>query len=144
MGVVEGAQQTGFIDLDGNLVIPLPNIFSAGRFSSGLAIVITRRWDFPDERPPVVGTPGPFIFMDRTGQNVFDQEFGSATRFRDGLSRVILLNGNAAFIDATGQNPFGHEFREARDFVDGYARVTLLNGTRTYIDLQGNITGRRW
>jgi len=141
---VEGREdQTGFIDLTGNLVIPLPTALSAGTFSEGLAHVSIREWDWNNEEPFTTSLPGPFIFINRAGQNVFCQEFVDARPFADGLSRVRLLNGNVAFIDGTGANAFGLEFRNARDFDEyGYVMVTLLNGTITYMDRSGNFASR--
>ena len=143
---VEGREdQIGYIDTTGNLVIPLPTVISADRFSDGFALVRIREWDWDNEMPLTVGTPGPLIFIDRTGENVFGMEFGTAVRFVDGLARVGVSNRNWAFIDTTGENAFGMEFRHAQDFIDGYARVTLLDGTNTYIDRAGNLhLDRRW
>jgi len=132
--------QTGFIDLEGNLVIPLPTAREARRFSGGLAAVRIRDWDLNDDVNRAMGTPpGPFIFIDRTGQDVFGQKFISATHFADGFAGVVLPSGIQIFIDKTGANAFDMEFLNAGDFVDGYANVTLLNRTSTHIDREGNI-----
>jgi len=135
-------EQTGYIDITGSLVIPLPAANFAGRFSEGFAHVSVRMWDRTVENPNIRGPLGPFIFIDRAGQNIFEQEFLSVRPFEDGIARVSLINGNAAFIDRTGKNAFGIEFRELRDFENGYAMVVLLDGTRTRIDRSGNIVGR--
>lgn len=137
---VEGREdQTGFIDLTGNLVIPLPTAHTAGDFSEGFAHVSVREWYFDYEQTFIHGLLGPYIFINRAGENVFSQEFLNADSFRHGFSRVLLWNGRVAFIDTTGENAFGMEFKDARDFADGYAKVTLLDGTRTHIDRLGNI-----
>ena len=124
--------QTGFIDYTGELVIPLPNAISAGRFFEGFALVINRRWDCENEEVVNRRIPGPHIFIDRTGQNVFNQEFADARHFIDGIARVQLLNGNIAFIDTSGENVFGQEFLAARDFVGDLVAVTLLDGREVY------------
>ena len=114
------AEFRGYIDLEGNLVIPLPAvrpsnfwdetfIFPAGNFSEGFARVITRFWEPNEGSNAPLGTRGPSMFIDRTGENVFGQVFVTAW-----------------------------------DFEDGYARVTLLDGTQTFIDRDGNITGESW
>ena len=131
---------TGFIDVNGNLVIPLPDIVQfVGGFSEGFAPIIIRKWNRATEFPHVMGPPGPAIFIDRTGQQVFGQEFQSADPFSGGFARVSPYRGRVFFIDRTGQNAFGKEFMFADSFVGEYAWVTLLDGTRTYIDRRGNI-----
>ena len=54
-GVSGREYQTGYIDLEGNLVIPIPAILSTGWFSCGFAAVILREWDRDNERPLAVG-----------------------------------------------------------------------------------------
>jgi len=136
---ITNGQGSGYINLAGELVIPLAVNYSAGQFSEGFAHVVERRWDWEAENPRIRGTPGPFIFIDREGRNAFGQEFLSVNPFQYGFARVSLIFGGSIFIDTTGQNAFGLEFRNTRDFVDGYARVTLLDGTITYIDMEGTI-----
>jgi len=137
---VEGKESmTGFIDTTGQLVIPLPDAIQGGRFHEGFAAIIKREWDWANEDPLRTETLGPFIFIDRTGQNVFAQEFESVTPFSEGLARVVPYRGSMFFIDKTGQNAFGMEFAFASDFEDGYARVELLDGSRRYIDRHGNL-----
>jgi len=141
---VEGSDyQTGFIDSTGTLIISLPTVSVASVFSEGFATIIKREWDYANEEPLIVDTPGPYIFIDRNGVNVFEQEFGSAYRFIEGFARVTLLNGNDAFINKAGQNAFGMEFLNARDFENGYAMVTLLNGRERQLHSSGRLSARR-
>ena len=125
----------------GTLVIPLPTAMSASRFSEGFAYIIERGW-YENEIPLSVSLPGPFIFINRNGENVFGREFGSVSRFTEGFARVTLDEGGFTFIDRTGENAFDMEFRELRDFEDGYAQVILLDGTLTHIDTSGNIVDK--
>ena len=136
--------QTGFVDIDGNLIIPLPTVIAGGKFSNGFAVIIEREWDRDNENPTRTATPGPEIFIDRSGNKVFGQEFEFADDFREGFSSVRPYGGNWFFIDTTGANTFDMEFQFAGRFVDGFARVELLDGRRRYIDRNGNITRRRW
>ena len=127
----------GFIDTSGNVVISIPATTSVvSGFSEGFARVIPRRWR-SDEKQRLVGVYGPFIFIDRTGENAFGMEFGHAFSFEDGLALVTLLNGNQAFIDRTGKNAFEVEFKRAFHHIDGLAVVHLLNGNRAYINRAG-------
>lgn len=135
---VEGREyQTGYIDLAGNLVIPLPTANAGGRFSEGFAHVSIREWDWSSEYSIATGLPGPFIFIDRMGRNVFGMEFATVSNFEDGLARVSMLKGNMIVIDRTGKNAFGMEFRWVFRFIDGLAIVHLLNGNRAFIDRRG-------
>jgi len=145
-GIPGDSDFRGFIDLTGNPVISLPSIvgISSG-FQEGFAVIIERRWDRVNDDPRVVSTPGPFVFIDRTGQNVFGREFESTRPFQEGFARVIPAapyRRNTIFIDKTGQTAFDLEFQEARDFRDGYAMVILLDGTHTHIDRYGNIVDK--
>ena len=141
---MEGSEyMTGFIDAAGELVIPLPDAIVGGSFSGGFALIIEREWDWGIEHPQPGDSIGPLIFIDRTGQNVFGQEFEIASPFSDGIALVALYGGNYFFIDHTGQNVFGQEFDLASTFWDGYASVTLLDGRQGYINRRGNFTDRR-
>jgi len=140
---VEGREDlTGFIDLAGDLVIPLPTAIVAHTFSDGFAVVIEREWNYDNEAAFAIGVPGPFIFIDRTGQNAFGREFGSASDFRNGLTIVSLDNGNMIFMNTTGRNAFRREFLFASEFVGNYAEVTLLNGTHARINRHGRTVRR--
>jgi len=143
-GVDGREDQTGFIDLEGNLVIPLPIALRVGHFSEGLAHVAVRAWRM-DEDPNTTShyISGPLIFIDREGRDVFGEEFEDARPFISGLAVIRRYRGNEEFIDRTGQNPFGMEFRSAGRFdEDGFASVHMLDGTRTHIDRHGNIANR--
>ena len=140
---MEGREdETGFIDLNGNLVIPLPNAISVGRFSEGFVWVSIRKWDRANENPRLVGPSGPVIFIDRAGNDVFGQEFESVRPFSNGLAAVLPYRGNWVFIDTTGKNAFGKEFDIAWGFDGEYAQVVLLDGTRTHINRSGEIVNR--
>jgi len=99
-GVPGREDQTGFIDVEGNLIIPLPTALEARPFSEGFAAVSIREWERPN--PLIDGTPGPFIFIDRTGRDVFGREFLTTRAFENGYARVTLLSGNERYIDRAG------------------------------------------
>jgi len=140
---VEGREDlTGYIDLTGELVIPLPTAIVAHQFSDGFAVVIEREWDIDSEPVLAIGVPGPFIFIDKTGQNAFSQEFGSVGDFRNGLAVVSLGNGNMMFMNTRGRNAFRREFRTVFEFEGDYAEVTLLDGTPARINRSGRIVRR--
>lgn len=143
---VEGREDlTGYINLAGELVIPLPTAIIAYEFSDGFTAVIEREWDIDNELVFAIGTPGPFIFIDRTGQNAFDREFGSVGNFRNGLAVVSMDNGHMMFMNTRGRNAFGRrEFRFASEFQGDYADVTLLDGTPARINRSGRIVSRGW
>ena len=132
--VIDSAEQRGYIDLTGQFVISLPTARYPGAFSDGFARIVARDWDRGNEDINIVShIPGPFIFIDRTGENAFDMEFAHARDFIDGLARVTLLNGRSAFINTKGENAFDMEFRFAGEFIDGLSRVVLLNGNEAFI-----------
>jgi len=92
--------QRGFIDLTGELVIPFPlGRLDIGDFSEGFAHVNKREWDFERERPNVDSTFGPYVFIDRTGQNAFGREFREVRPFdENGYALVIMLNGRQRYL----------------------------------------------
>jgi len=134
---------TGYIDIMGNLVIPLPTVIAARPFSHGFALIIEREWN--DNEPELaIGVPGPYIFIDGTGQNAFGREFGSAGIFIDGLAVVSLRNGNMMYMNTSGRNAFRREFQSASAFIGDYANVTLLNGSPARINRSGRVVSRAW
>jgi len=134
---VEGRDDlTGYIDMTGNLIISLPSAIIAHEFSNGFAVVIEREWNYYDEAIVPIGVPGPFIFIDRAGQNAFGREFSTASSFRGDLAIVSLDNGNKMFMDTVGRNAFGREFLFIFSFDGDYAYVTLLNGAPARINIQ--------
>jgi len=141
-GIPGDPEMKGFIDLTGELVIPLPSIVGiVSGFSDGFALIIEREWDWSNEQPNVTGTPGPFVYIDRSGRNVFSQEFEYATRFNEGFAVVSPAGENMFFINRQGQNAFDMEFLHAVSFVDGYAEVQLLDRRWVSIDRNGDIVG---
>jgi len=142
-GIPNNENLWGFIDLTGTLVISLPSIVGiSDGFQEGFAVIIERGWDWDNEDVITAGTPGPFVFIDRTGTNIFGQEFASVQHFMEDFARVVTLDGSRIFIDRTGTNAFGMKFQSLRDFRNGYAMVILLDGTHTHIDRYGNIVDK--
>jgi len=141
IGTEDRPDQTGFIDLTGTLVIP-HIATEAGRFSEGFAYISVREWVWLENYLRSTEPHGPYIFINREGQDIFGQEFRFAFSFKEGFARVVLPNGNMIFINHEGENIFNMEFKEARDFEGGYAMVMLLDGTRTHVDSFGNIVDK--
>lgn len=137
MGPGRQSNHTGFIDPEGNLAILLPTAIEGGAFTEGFARVVIREWSITED-PSSIGTYGPFIFIDRSGNDAFGKEFSSGADFRGGFARV-MQDWHWFFIDRTGANAFDMYFDFALDFNEaGYAKVKLLDGTDTIIDRYGN------
>ena len=134
----------GFMDAFGNVVITPQFILALHDFFGEFVTVVAREWWW-DENVLITGTEGPFVFINRMGQNAFGQEFLYASNFDHKVARVTLLNGNVIFINKKGENAFGQEFRFASQFNEkGLANVTLLDGRNTFINREGEITGENW
>jgi len=99
--VVDTEEQRGYIDLTGNLVIPLPTGRFASIFSQGFALIVLNDWS-DGRKCPNDFFDGPFEFIDRTGKNVFGMEFLSARSFNSGFAIVQLLDETIARIDTEG------------------------------------------
>ncbi|MCL2456327.1 MAG: WG repeat-containing protein, partial [Defluviitaleaceae bacterium] len=141
--VSDGAEKRGYIDTSGKLVIPLPTGYFPSDFSQGFARIVMREWDWDNERGynrmhrEVRGPQGPFIFIDRTGKNVFGMEFANAYPFEEnGLANVTIHDGYRAFIDRQGniKYEYKHYYR-----INGFLKIVMHDGTNVYIDRQGNI-----
>ena len=138
---------TGYIDATGKLIISLPNAFLGSEFIEGFAFISERRWDRTIGEPPVqTGLYGPFIFINRQGINIFNQEFIHVRSFNEGFAGVLLFDGRNVFINRRGEIAFDMEFMNTQDFINGYARVTLMysdimygENIRVHIDRNGNI-----
>jgi hypothetical protein len=141
IGTEDRPDKTGFIDLTGTLVIP-HFATEAGIFSDGFAYVSVQEWVWRENYLRSTEPRGPFIFINREGQNVFGQEFTNVRNFKDGFAIVSHPEYGRIFIDTTGANVFNMSFREIRDFEDGYAMVMLQDGTRMHIDTSGNIVDK--
>ena len=112
---IDSTEYRGYIDMKGNLVIPLPTVggpvlvvperygFYAYDFKEGFARVVVRRWEQGEGHHAALGSWGPIIFIDRTGKNTFDMEFSSAGDFLGSYARVILLDGTDTHIDRFGR-----------------------------------------
>jgi hypothetical protein len=95
--------QRGYIDLLGNLVIPIPTGRFPHEFSQGFAQIVMREWSDDEFVYTYGGFGGPVVFIDRTGENVFGMEFVDARAFdEDGRAQVILLDGTRVRIDRQG------------------------------------------
>ena len=114
LAVICRSNAYGFIDKDGNEVIPCQYVW-ANNFSEGLAMVVYQ---------------GKCGFIDKSGAEVipliFDdgKEFG--TYFSDGVA-YVMLNGKGGYIDKSGNEfvPFGEYQDYKGNFSEGMAAVKL-------------------
>ncbi len=134
-----GEKQVGFIDINGNKVIPA-KFSQCGKFSEGLA------W-FVDES----GNAG---YIDKTGKEIF--KVGDSYRagdFSDGLAFFLTLVPNKAegawqskipdkcgFLDKTGKKVIEAKYDFTKGFSNGLAAVKL-NQKWFFIDKNGNQVG---
>lgn len=120
----------GYLDVRNEIVVP-PIYAFAGDFSEGLCPVRTDgpgpgRWAYVDRAGRAVLTLPPGIryadsfheglaavetdqgwrFIRRDGTWAFDARFAKASRFRGGLSRVLLESGEGGYVNASGQIVF--------------------------------------
>jgi hypothetical protein len=100
--VDDDAEQRGYIDLSGNLVISLPTGRYPSEFSQGFAGIVLRDWN-DDDVAGLSFISGPVVFIDRTGENIFGMEFLDVRSFTaSGLAVVQLLDETFARIDTSG------------------------------------------
>lgn len=148
---VSGTSKIGYINTNGELVIPLEyDAFyggdRSGYFSDGLAAVMKdEKWGFIDTNGAVkiplkydavgdfsegmawVERDGKYGYIDKTGTVVIPLEFELANNFSEGLAVVGNFDVNEDFkrgyIDKTGSIVIPFEYDSADSFSDGLAKV---------------------
>ncbi len=124
--------KTGYIGLDGELVVPLnylpldENLERAnqiGRFREGLAAVKTG--------------DGHCVFINNKNTIVI-RDIAPVSPFYDGLALVRAADG-MAFIDKEGRNAFDRSYSDAAEFREELAYVRSHDGSRGYINRKGEM-----
>jgi len=132
MMTMEGKQpryryQYGFIDHDGNEVIPL-QFEEATYFSEGYALVVPSNF----ER---------YAVIDKQGRFVHEPEFEEVSEFHEGLAKACVKQ-KCGFIDTSGTWVIRPAFSSTRDFWHGLAAVAWQDGDYGYINKSGKIIWR--
>jgi len=108
--------RTGYIDRDGNQVVP-PIYIAGDNYAEGLAAVNTT-----DYEKPLWG------YIDRTGKMAIRPQFKYASAFSNGLAAVCVQDSDGAkwgFIDKTGAMIIAPRFASAGDFSGGLAPASV-------------------
>ena len=124
---VEGEQrayrhQYGFVDREGNEVIPL-QFEEAGYFSEGYAMVVPANFKL-------------FGIIDKLGRFVHVPEFEEGGEFHEGLARACVKQ-KCGYVDPSGAWVIPPSFIAARDFWHGLASVAWKEGEYGYVDKTG-------
>jgi hypothetical protein len=114
--------QYGFVDHDGNEVIPL-QFEEATYFSEGYAMVVPANFKS-------------FGIIDQQGRFVHVPEFEDAGEFHDGLARACVKQ-KCGYVDTSGAWVITPSFTYARDFWHGLASVTWSDSESGYVDKTG-------
>lgn len=114
--------QYGFIDREGNEVIPL-QFEEATYFSEGYAMVVPANFKL-------------FGIIDKLGRFVHIPEFEDAGEFHDGLAKACVKQ-KCGYVDTSGAWVIPPSFIYARDFRHGLASVTWQEGEYGYVDKTG-------
>ncbi len=95
---------------------------------------------------PLAKRNGDFVHINRNGEQAFSEVFESASRFNDGMARVIIEQekgkswnpeGKWHFIDTFGKHYFEGDYDWVDEFGDGLAPVRK-NKKWSYIDKAGH------
>ncbi|WP_126330777.1 WG repeat-containing protein [Moraxella cuniculi] len=142
----EKGNKAGFVDLSGNLVIPLiydnVNLFSDGLAEvekDGKIFFINHQGNIVIEIPDGVEVISEFKegfvvikqsskigFMDKTGKIIIDFQYDNASDFREGLA-IVEKNNKSGFIDKTGTLVIPFNYDETSKFFNGVASVRIGN-----------------
>ncbi|MBD1433917.1 WG repeat-containing protein [Sphingobacterium sp. DN00404] len=112
-------QKYGYVDLDGNVVIPL-KYWTADPFKDGLARV---------------GINHKYGFLDKNGRTVIPLKYDMVQEFREGLT-LVKLNEKVGFLDEIGKEVVPLRYDDANSFFGGIALVKL-NKKYGYVDKTG-------
>lgn len=142
----EKGNKAGFVDLSGNLIIPLiyddADLFSDGlakvkkdgktffiNYQGDIAIHIPNNIEVMSEFKEgfvVVKKNSKIGFMDKIGQIIIDFQYDNASDFREGLA-VVVMNNKSGFIDKTGKLVIPFNYDETTKFFNGIASVRIGN-----------------
>lgn len=114
--------QYGFVDRDGNEVIPL-QFEQAEYFSEGRAMVVPTNFKL-------------YGIIDKTGRFVHLPEFEDGGLFHEGLARACVKH-KCGYVDRDGTWVIPPTFETAGDFHGALARVSWKEGEAGYIDRTG-------
>ncbi|MCU0778830.1 MAG: WG repeat-containing protein, partial [Akkermansiaceae bacterium] len=111
-----------------------PAFSQATNYSEGMACVSKRIANKPE--------PGESEFLwgyiDKSGKQVIDFSFESASSFKKGIAVVSTKEGYG-YIDPSGKFVIPPKFRLAWEFSEGLARVTVETGQMAFIDRSGQL-----
>jgi hypothetical protein len=68
-----------------------------------------------------------WIFIDKNGKKIINDEFEEVHEFKSGLSAVVK-NGKYGWIDKKGKFLFGNDFEECKSFSEGFAAFYKNSG----------------
>lgn len=113
----------GFVDFEGNEVIPL-TYDSVHEFTDGLSLACI------DDK---------YGYIDVDGNVIIELKYRVAEPFMHGLAPV-KEDGNYYYINKSGQKQFDQEYKLAGRFSSsGYAKITTLDGENAIINTKGEI-----
>jgi hypothetical protein len=151
---VDENELCGFIDTDGNEVIPAQYIMACP-FSEGLALVATTYTGDLEQTMNGIGMPEDlgWGYIDKSGAMVIEPRFTMADSFHDGLARVFIdtiyavdIAGDVYYINKSGDialGPYVNEYFPEADpnFSEGLAAECGPCGYQ-YVNKEGAIVAR--
>lgn len=129
-----GGPYCGYVDLQGNVVIP-PQYYSVTGFSDGLAAV----QEYVAPSAPVENLPfgtdlgGKWKYIDTAGNDAFSGEFSAASGFSNGYAYVADDEGKYGYINTQGQTVIPMVYDSAFGGESGLFSVgSLVDGQMKY------------
>ena len=123
----EGYSRTdkyGFIDKDGNEVVPPTYNYYTDSFHDGMALVVR---------------DGKYGYIDTTGEEIvpliYDYDFYLTSSYSEGMA-AVCFDGRWGYVDKTGREIIPPKYDEAYPFRDGLALIRI-DGICGYIDQTG-------
>lgn len=128
---VENGEKIGFIDVDGQVVIPV-EFDAVQSFSEGM-IAVNKGASKTNYLP----SGGKWGFWSMDGREIVGLEYEDAKNFRDGLVPV-MKNGKYGFINMQGQVEIEFRYEDAMPFYENLAAVQL-EGKWGFINKSGDL-----
>ncbi len=134
-GDTDNIQKYGYIDKNGNLVIPFIYSVSSENFNEGLACVNKAgKYEFINRKGETVISR--VKILSENGSNIY-MEIDKCKSFSDGYA-AVKIKGKWGFINKKGELVIKPQYEDVRNFSDGLAGVRIKDSWG-FIDKKGKI-----
>jgi hypothetical protein len=103
------------------------------------SVMNSNKWCKPELKPWKDEKTGLWGFMNQSGEIVIPCQWKMASKFREGLAKIVDGNNRCGFIDKTGKLVLPCQWKNALWFSEGLAGVQDDNEKWGFIDKTGQV-----